>query len=111
MVDDREIYYAKIFYEDEPSKFKIRPVLVLNCRNNGDLLIVEITSKPINNPPKYYDNFKYTISNWRSLGFNRPSYVKCNKVHIIGIAQLRNKIGIMDELNYINIVDKITNVI
>ena len=52
-----DIYSVEIFYDDNPSESKIRPVLVIDVEDNI-CLFVEITTTSPKTPPTYYDQFK-----------------------------------------------------
>ncbi|KUO73230.1 MAG: hypothetical protein APF81_14015 [Desulfosporosinus sp. BRH_c37] len=48
-----------IFFEDNPSEFKIRPILIIEVDPDSALFtIAEITSSQPKIPPTYHDRFK-----------------------------------------------------
>ncbi|MEL7658597.1 MAG: hypothetical protein AAGU75_22120, partial [Bacillota bacterium] len=82
MPNIREIYRVRIFFEDDPTQFKTRPILIIDVDSDSELFtITEITSSMPKNPPTYHDRYKEPIINWRRSGLNEPSYVKTHKIY------------------------------
>jgi mRNA interferase MazF len=75
-----DIYSVEIYFEDNPSQSKLRPVLIIDIEDNV-YLFAEITSVAPNNPPAYYDQFKIPINSWQQAGLLKPSFVKAHKLH------------------------------
>lgn len=65
MIQVGDIYLVEVAFEDDPSKSKPRPVVIIDVDKNNNvtfLAISEITSQSPSNPPKYYDQFKSPIN-------------------------------------------------
>lgn len=107
MPDIKDIYYVEIFFEGISGRSKVRPVLIINKLNNGKYTIVEITSVSPRKPPKGYDIYKEEITNWYSYGLKKLSFVKCTNVINVRPIRFLNKIGIMYDEEFENIVNKI----
>ncbi|MFW5433160.1 hypothetical protein [Paenibacillus apiarius] len=103
-----EIWTTKVYYRDSSGPYKVRPVLVVNHdEGSGQFTIQEITSVP---PGKnFFGTFKEPIIQWLSCGLKEQSYVKCypSNTHLVERVALHEKIGLMDEEDFINIVHKI----
>lgn len=107
MPNSKDIYLVRMYYKGQSEAFKSRPVLILNNLGNGWVTIVEITSVPPKQPPSHYDKFKEPIIKWKQCGLANPSFIKCKNIHNIEISRLFKKIGIMEDDEFINIIDKI----
>lgn len=71
-----EIFKLRVAYEDDASKSKWRPVIVLDASDVHQVVIVATTSVPPNDPPGYYDEFKYPLKYWRYAKLHKESWVK-----------------------------------
>ena len=111
MPDIREIYRVKVFFGENPSEFKIRPVLVIDADPDSRLYtITEITSSPPRVPPTYHDQFKEPIINWRRAGLTEPSYVKTHKVFRVEQDKLLQFVGEIPGADFDRILDRIIEV-
>jgi len=106
-MDSKDIYLVRIYFKGQSGTFKTRPVLILNNLSDGWVTIAEITSVPPKQPPSHYDKFKEPILKWAECGLTNPSFIKCKNIHNIEISRLFQKIGIMDDDEFINIIEKI----
>lgn len=107
MPDSKDIYLVRIYYKEQSGIFKSRAVLILNNLGNGWVTIAEITSIPPKRPPSHFDKFKEPIIKWGEYGLTNPSFIKCKNLHNIEISRLYQKIGIMDDDEFLNIIEKI----
>lgn len=108
MPDIREIYRVKIFFEDNPFEFKIRPILIIDVNlDSGLFTITEITSSQPKVPPSYYDQFKEPIINWRRAGLTEPSYVKTHKIFRVEKDKLLEYVGKMPSHDFDRILARI----
>lgn len=104
------IYWLEIYYEDK-NESKVRPVLVVACEKDSNLLtIAEITSSPPNSPQTYFDQFKEPIYKWKEAGLSRLSYVKTHKLHRIESDEIGSFCGELDISEFIRILDRIIDV-
>ena len=106
-----DIYSVKIFYEDDPSQYKTRPVLVVDVEEELSLYtIAEITRTSPKNPPTYFDQFKEPIFDWRRAGLNSPSYVKTHKIHRVPEDKLLRYCGELGSNELVRILNRIVDV-
>ncbi|AVB12165.1 type II toxin-antitoxin system PemK/MazF family toxin [Bacillus subtilis] len=94
-----DIYLVEVAFEDDPSKSKERPVVVIDVDEQDNITVLaisEITSQGPKNPPKYFDQFKTPINKWKQAGLDKMSYVKANKVNIIEEQALKKHLGSME---------------
>lgn len=70
------IFWLNIGYQDIPDESKIRPAIIVGLGYNDLLILVATTSVPPYDPPKYFDQFKIPILNWRRSGLLKPSWVQ-----------------------------------
>lgn len=111
MPDLREIYRVKIYFEDDPSQFKIRPILIIDVDSDSGLFtITEITSSKPKVPPTYHDQYKEPIINWRRAGLTEPSYVKTHKIYRIEQDKLLEFVGEVPGIDFDRILDRIIEV-
>ncbi|WP_045576108.1 type II toxin-antitoxin system PemK/MazF family toxin [Desulfosporosinus sp. I2] len=83
------IFWLNIGYQDIPAESKIRPAIIVGLGNKNLLILVATTSVPPNDPPKYFDQFKIPILNWRRSGLLKPSWVQGLKLIHLTREQLR----------------------
>lgn len=106
-----DIYSVRVFYDDNPSQYKTRPVLVVNVEEGLSLYtIAEITRTSPKTPPTYFDQFKEPIFDWRKAGLNSPSYVKTHKIHRVPEDKLLKFCGALESNELIRILNRIVEV-
>lgn len=111
MPDIRHIYSVRVFFEDNPSEFKIRPILIIEVDHDSALFtITEITSSLPKVPPTFHDRFKEPIINWRRAGLTEPSCVKTHKIYRIEQDKLLKFIGKVPARDFDRIVAKIIDI-
>jgi uncharacterized protein YifN (PemK superfamily) len=92
-----DIYKVRIKFDDK-NIFKIRPVIIINIKNDY-YIIVEITTKKHTG---YYDQFKIPINYWKEANLNKLSYFKTDKVHKVAYDKLYQYIGAANVEDIIN---------
>lgn len=102
-----DIYTVRIYFQGTSGPYKTRPILIINT-DGVMYTIAEITSEGPKDPPTYYDQFKEKIKGWEKYGLDKESFVKCTNIHNISNARFINHIGSMDENEFEEIVDKIS---
>jgi mRNA interferase MazF len=103
-----EVWITIVYYKGTSGPYKKRPVLVLNHHETSGLYtIAEITSVPPKSPPTFYDQFKEPINDWLNCGLDEPSFIKCANIHNLDRVRLERRIGIMEESDFIHIVNKV----
>ncbi len=111
MANIGDIYSVKIFYDDNPSQHKTRPVLVVNVEEElGLYTIAEITRTGPKNPPTYFDQFKEPIFDWRRAGLNSSSFVKTHKIHRVPEDKLLKFCGELEGNELVRILNRIVEV-
>ena len=101
-----DIYWIEVGYEDSPEESKVRPAIIISEEDGTLLILVATTSVPPHDPPKYYDQFKIPILNWRKAGLLKPSWVQGYKLIPLMKADLSKLvkrdgfIGRMPELDF-----------
>lgn len=93
-----QVHVSRIYFQGDRGRFKNRPVLVVKDTERNLYQIAQITSVPPKNPPKYHDQYKVKIKNWKELGLDKPSWVNCYKknMHRISGKRLNKYIGHAD---------------
>lgn len=84
-----DAFYLEVEYEDVFDGSKIRPVIIIDKRDDNIFLVSTTSQKP-KNPPSYYDQFKIPILNWRRIGFKEPSWAKSYKLIQLSEEDLNN---------------------
>ncbi|MCO1604736.1 type II toxin-antitoxin system PemK/MazF family toxin [Desulfosporosinus nitroreducens] len=111
-----EIFWFEVGYEDIPNESKIRPAVIVDEDDNELLILVATTSVPPHDPPKYFDQFKIPVLNWRKVGLSKPSWVQSLKLIHLTRTQLRDLvkeddfIGRMSELDFNYLVGEIERI-
>ncbi len=97
-----EVWFAKVAFDDDPTKIKERPVLVMDDRNCY-ILSFKITS----HAPRLNFSGEYSLVKWSEAGLLKPSTVRTLKrlklietdfVHKIGRLHPVDILGIMNIL-------------
>ncbi|WP_088188311.1 hypothetical protein [Desulfosporosinus sp. FKA] len=69
-----DIFYFDIGFDDMPGESKKRPAIIMIQEGDKFFILVSTTTVPPHDPPKYFDQFKIPILNWRKSGLLRPSW-------------------------------------
>lgn len=97
-----EVWFAKVAFDDNPTKMKERPVLIIDDRNCC-ILSLKITS----HMPRTNFSGEYSLVKWKEAGLHRQSTVRTSKrlkliekdfVHKIGRLHPVDIVGIMNIL-------------
>lgn len=100
-----DIYTSEFSFGD-PVITKERPVVIVDIDKAAGLYyVMEITSIGPHEPPKYHDQFKVPILNWRSVGLNKPSWTKVTNVHEVDESALYNYRGHMSRSDSFKIMN------
>lgn|SRR5699024_552279 len=91
-----DLFYFDVAYEDDPSIFKNRPVMLLQESEDNFLLLISTTTTKRNDPLKWYDAYKIPIQNWRKTGLREPSWCLARNLIEISRAELELLIGADD---------------
>lgn len=108
-----DLFYFDVAYEDDPSKFKTRPVLVIEEMEDDFLLLVSTTSIKRNIPMKWYDYYKIPIPNWRKANLKDPSWcrgrilIKEKRTVVESLISVEDYIGKIHPHDFNYIIDEI----
>lgn len=91
-----DLYWARVAYEDDPTQYKVRPVLALDD-NNALILGAKITSALPRNVSWEND---YPLIDWQEAGLRHQSTVRLNHIQEI---QPINYIGHLSQRDIDNI--------
>jgi len=111
-----DIFWFEVGFVDIPNESKIRPAVIVYEEDNELLILVATTSIPPHDPPKYFDQFKIPVLNWRKVGLSKPSWVQSLKLIHLTRTQLRDLvkeddfIGRMSELDFNYLVGEIERI-
>ena len=70
-----DIYLANVRFDDDKSRYKERPVLIIEP---STLLVLSF--KITTHEPRRKFRGEYSISNWKAAGLLKPSVVRCSQV-------------------------------
>jgi mRNA interferase MazF len=108
-----DIYWIEVGYEGSPEESKIRPAVIVGEEFRALLILVATTSVPPNDPPKYFDQFKIPILNWRKAGLLKPSWVlslnliRLTKGQLSKLVKEDDFIGRMSNLDFNYLINEI----
>ncbi|MDR1358791.1 MAG: hypothetical protein LBJ48_05505 [Coriobacteriales bacterium] len=71
------IYLAKVYFDDKPDVYKVRPVVLID-KAEALFLVLKITSSIVQGEPQ-----SYYLNNWRECGLNVPSSVVLSHLYQI----------------------------
>ena len=91
-----DVVDAYVFYEDEPSKGKVRPVLVISPEE-----VFALALKMTSHPPRQNFPGEYQIIRWAQAGLPKPTTVRISKLLKIqyeNIIKVRGRLAETDML-------------
>lgn|SRR5699024_28418 len=97
-----DLFYFDVAYEDDPSTFKNRPVLLLQELENSSLLLISTTTTKRNNPLEWYDKYKIPIHNWRKTGLREASWCQGRKLIVMPRVEVESLIDANDYIGRIH---------
>lgn len=84
-----DIYTAKVYYEDDLTKYKVRPVLVLDNQH-----VIAVIAKITGTSPRENYKGEIVIQDWEEAGLNKPSTIRLSKQYKVDKNKdLRNYVG------------------
>ncbi len=99
-MDQWSVWTARVYFEDQPDVFKVRPVVIY-----GDKVFVctvlKVTSREKSN------RFHISIRQWRAAGLDKPSWIDVSKVINLPKEQLIEQIGMLDAEDIISIISNL----
>ncbi|GMA59254.1 mRNA interferase MazF [Alicyclobacillus sacchari] len=91
-----DVYLVSVRYQDDPTSFKDRPVVVVAISSDSVMVVcAAITSVGPHTPEKYYDKFKFAIQQWAKANLTKPSWVKTHPANLLRLQSqdLTRRIG------------------
>lgn len=85
----RDIYWADVPYEDDPSISKKRPVIIAKDSSPVYVLTFKVTSKDA----REYDPGDYPLMYWKESGLRKPSVVRLRRISQISPDKIGDHIG------------------
>ena len=83
-----DIYWAECPFEDDSSKSKLRPVLVLKP---GEVFVLSL--KMTSHPARENDEFDYTLQHWGEANLHSETVVRIGKLSQIRLDAFHEYIG------------------
>ena len=80
-----DICWAAVGFEDDLDKYKIRPVIILDCGNYNSIKFLKCSSVPKSD--------KYKIKNYLTLGLEKTPYVNYKKVYSLDSKYIFEKLN------------------
>ena len=111
-----EVFWLDVGYQDNPGASKVRPAIIVAEKVDYLFVLVATTSVPPHDPPKYFDQFKIPILNWRRSGLLKPSCVQGLRLIDLTREQLRalvkeeDFIGRMNEQDFNYLVGELERI-
>lgn len=89
-----DLYLVKYYYEDNPNKYKLRPVVMIGEVDN-DAILAKITT---HNPRQNFTR-EIIIDDYHVAGLNKPSTIRLNKTAFVPKSELikQTRIGSLSE--------------
>lgn len=85
-----DIWIADVAFEDDITKSKLRPVLIID-NQKAIILTVKMTSQP----PRINYYAEYQIQEWQKAGLNKPTVVRISKIIKLSPTLFKKKIGVL----------------
>lgn len=96
----QEVWFAEFPFADDETKFKDRPVIVLDVDDNTcEVLSMKITSTPP------YSEFEMILFDWNQIPLQHESTANASEVKVISKSRFRRKIGRLSDSDWDNVTD------
>jgi mRNA-degrading endonuclease toxin of MazEF toxin-antitoxin module len=115
IINPQEVWWARFPFEEDPTKFTTRPVIVLQEISVEDMLsVLEIETDESNylsvkvtkHKVRSNDPYDTEIVKWREANLNEKSTARIAKTINLPKSQFIDKIGIADDEDYERILTK-----
>lgn len=115
----QEIWWTRFKYEDDPNRYTVRPVIVMDTINgkSSDDTMTQVafvslkgTSRGARNTQGRNDTIgdaddtEVGLYDWRDENLSKPTTVRVSKVQAIRITDFANKLGKVSEMDWRNIL-------
>ena len=99
-IKEREVWAAWVGYEDQPSKGKYRPVLVIDVNDTQAVVMsIPFTSTT----PR--DEYDIEVFDWHDIPLDHISTARISKTIVIPISDFRKRLGRVSDEDWNNITD------
>lgn len=106
----QEVWYVKFPFEEDESKYKVRPVIVLNDPEDSNVEVACLSVKVTSKPKREDDIGDTVILKWKEANLKKPSVARVSKTMSIPISQFERKVGQADDEDFINILQKFVEI-
>ena len=97
-----KVYRGETWLARDEESGKKRPFLIVSEALSG--IDIDVTVLPITTKEKR-NSFDIEAELWKEAGFNKPSLIRCSKVHFISHRFLIHKLGHLDEQDLVHVND------
>lgn len=95
-----EIWLATVYFEDNPTQAKERPVIILDITASYVYVAIKVTSSaPRAGYPK-----EYVIRKWAEAGLDKHSTARCSKILRIPRSEMIHYIGTLHPVDIMGIL-------
>lgn len=94
-----EIWLATVYFDDNPTQAKNRPVIVIDVT----ALYIYVAIKVTGTAPRAGYPKEYAIKNWLYAGLKKPSTARCSKIIQIPKSEMIHYIGILHPVDIMGI--------
>ena len=99
-VEQWSVWTARVYFEDQPEVFKVRPVVIYGNRA-FICTALKVTSREKN------DRFHIAIRQWAAAGLDKPSWIDISKVIQMPEDQLIAQIGTLDTEDILEVLSRL----
>lgn len=104
MMNDWEVWFANVVFEDNPALSKQRPVVIVD-NQTAYIISLKVTS---HSPRSIYPG-EYALKEWKAAGLSKPSTVRCSKKLRLIPSDFIRKIGRLHPIDVFAIRNIIRN--
>lgn len=95
----QEVWFARFPFEDDPTRSKDRPVIVLHVEENScKVLSMKVTSRPP------FSEFEIEIFNWAQIPLPHSSTADASSVQYVSKSDFRRRIGKLSDDDWENVL-------
>lgn len=105
-VNVQDVIWVDYPYEDDPSRSKIRPAIIIDKDDDSlEVVVVKVTSQQ----PR--DKYDYEIIDWIKASLKKKSVARASKIEVVGESSIKGIIGKLEDNDYCEIVKLVTEYI
>lgn len=99
-----EVWFAKVYYEDDPSQSKKRPVVIISVEP-----LICIALKITTHEPRKFYYGEYSIKNWKAAGLVKPSVIRVSQKYNLIYNDFLQKLGRLSPEDILHLSELIKN--